>query len=260
MGGLTRVAKDAGQIQDKGRKSNELTRHPLKSFKSTEPEQKHGLRASPEKEECGVNSKLLCKAPPEREDIGCNDSDQTTEPLRHEDKISSLPLADLFKSMKTAFAVKCSSHSGELRKSPPGSKKSVDFLASSLMVRAVAKSQDPPPVCDPTSSTDLAVLSPFPTPSTLDRELEQNIEPEIQPLHDTANHEAMSDPIHTEPTQAKSQIPGRAVIFSGQVEEASSEPIQTSPLPPVNSDANQRVSSGLALIGACYCSSSDEEL
>merc|ERR1712241_1037255 len=64
--------------------------------------------------------------------------------LKQGEKISTLPLADLFKSMKSAFAVKCPSHSGDPKKSPSGPKKSVDSLATSLMERAVAKSLDPP--------------------------------------------------------------------------------------------------------------------
>merc|ERR1712192_224707 len=238
-------------------------------FESMEPQLELGLRTTPEKE-----------------GLGSNDSNQTNngeenELLKNGEKKSDIPLADLFKSMKTAFAVKCPSHSGEVKKSPPGSKKSVDFLATSLMERAVAKSLDScfsSPACNPTLPSSVLSMSPSssmasvtPTPadlsllstlSTSDSRPELNTKAEI--LKNTANLEATSEPIHSEPTQANSQNRETALYsgsnFSGQV-GTSSEPIQTSPLPPQNcTTANHRESSGLAMIGACYCSSSDDEL
>ena len=185
------------------------------------------------------------------------------------EKKSNLPLDDLFKSMKTAFAVKCPSHSGEVKKSPPGGKKSVDFLANSLMERAVAKSFSP--VCNttsPSSSTPSsltttmalkhAALSLPSRPSTPTSEPELNIE--IKPPPNTANHEATLEPIHSEPTQGILQNPETATSnFSVQF-GVPSKPTQITPPPPLNSTAKQTESSGLAMIGACYCSSSDDEL
>ena len=197
--------------------------------------------------------------------------------MPEDEKKSNLPLADLFKSMKTAFAVKCPSHSGELKKSPPGSKKSVDFLANSLMERAVAKSIDSSsfsPVCNPTSPSSVSSSSPSSlmtsmtqkpaalslpsTPSTSTSGPELNKESEIQPLHNTANHEATSEPI-----QANLQKPKTAPSLASNVSRqfaGPSEPIQRTALPALNSTVNQAESSGLAMIGACYCSSSDDEL
>merc|ERR550532_417446 len=254
--GLTRVTKDEEQMQEKDTKSDELTKNAFEPSKPLDPHQEHGSRASPEKEECGGKS----------ETSNCEENEK--------EKKSNLPLADLFKSMKTAFAVKCPSHSGESKKSP-GSKKSVDFLANSLMERAVAKSIDSTsfsPVCDPTSPPSVSPSSPSSlttkpaalnlpsTPSTSTSEPELNTELEIQPLHNTANDEATSEPIHSEVNLQKPEpAPSSASNFSGQLEEPS-EPIQTTPLPPLSSTANQAESLGLAMIGACYCSSSDDEL
>jgi len=247
--GLTRVTKDKEQMQEKD------TKYAFESSKPLDP-QEHRSRASPEKEECEAKS----------ETSNCEENEKEKKP--------NLPLADLFKSMKTAFAVKCPSHSGELKKSP-GSKKSVDFLANSLMERAVAKSIDSTsfsPVCDPTSPSSVSPSSPSSlttkpaalnlpsTPSTSTSEPELNMESEIQPLHNTANDEATSEPIHSEVNLQKPEpAPSSASNFSGQLEEPS-EAIQTTPLPPLSSTANQAESLGLAMIGACYCSSSDDEL
>merc|ERR1712080_261480 len=169
--------------------------------------------------------------------------------------------------MKTAFAVKCPSHSGEVKKSPPGGKKSVDFLANSLMERAVAKSFSP--VCNPTSpssstpsslTTSMALknaaLSLPSTPSTPTFEPELNTESEIKPPPNTANHEATSEPIHSEPTQNPETAASNFSVQFG----VPSKPSQTTPPPPLNSTAQQTESLGLAMIGACYCSSSDDEL
>merc|ERR1719237_2036805 len=151
------------------------------------------------------------------------------------------------------------------------------------MERAVAKSIDftsSSPVCNPTSPPSVSPLSPSSlttsmtpkpaalnlpsTPSTSTSEPELNTESEIQPLHNTANNEATSEPIHSEPTLANLQKPEVAASFasnfSGQFGVEPSEAIQTTPLPPLSSTANQTESLGLAMIGACYCSSSDDEL
>merc|ERR1711971_70495 len=286
--GLTRVIKDAAQKQDKNRKSDELTKSALEPFESMEPQLELGLGTSPEKEECGGKSKILVDASPEG--LGSNDSNQTNngeenELLKNGEKKSVIPLADLFKSMKTAFAVKCPSHSGELKKSPPGSKKSVDFLATSLMERAVAKSLDScfsSPTCNPTLPSSVSFLSPSssmasvtPTPADLSLLSTSStsasgpkLNPKAEILQNTANLESTSEPIHSEPTQANSQNSKTEALSSGSnfLEKVgkSSEPIHPPPLPPQNcttaNHANQRESSGLAMIGACYCSSSDDEL
>ena len=195
--------------------------------------------------------------------------------LKQREKISTLPLADLFKSMKSAFAVKCPSHSGDLKKSPSGPKKSVDSLATSLMERAVAKSLDPPSsssLSSPSSTLSRSGMSPSQSSHKTRASSPTSTPPTSDPAHKTesplahttADHVAPSKPIHhsepSKPNNPKSMPLEATSPTSGQL-RASSEPIQTSPAPPLNaSTANQRAPSGLAMIGACYCSSSDDEL
>merc|ERR1719237_1557769 len=146
--------------------------------------------------------------------------------------------------------------------------KSIDFTSSSPVCNTTS-----PPSVSPSSPSSLTTsMTPKPaalclpsTPSVSTSEPELNTESEIQPLHNTANDEATSEPIHSEPTLANLQkpepvAPSSASNFSGQFRGEPSEAIQTTPLPPLSSTANQTESLGLAMIGACYCSSSDDEL
>merc|ERR1712192_217220 len=183
-------------------------------FESMEPQLELGLRTTPEKE-----------------GLGSNDSNQTNngeenELLKNGEKKSDIPLADLFKSMKTAFAVKCPSHSGEVKKSPPGSKKSVDFLATSLMERAVAKSLDScfsSPACNPTLPSSVLSMSPS------------------------------SSMASVTPTPAD-------LSLLSTLSTSDSRPELNTKAEILKNTANHRESSGLAMIGACYCSSSDDGL
>merc|ERR1712012_719873 len=141
---------------------------------------------------------------------------------------------------------------------------------------AVAKSLDPPSssslsspsltssrtgMSSSQSSHKTGTSSPTSTPPTSDLAHKADT-----PLaHTTADHVAPSKPIHhsepSKPNNPKSMpLEATSPAAGGQL-LASSEPIQTSPAPSLNaSTANQRAPSGLAMIGACYCSSSDDEL
>merc|ERR1719495_3094554 len=129
---------------EKKGKSQQPLKYEPNSSEEPEEEIRSKTKTSPEDEE---EKKPVLDGSPRGNcsDILTQNGDEKYNALlKQGEKISTLPLADLFKSMKSAFAVKCPSHSGDLKKSPSGPKKSVDCLATSLMERAVAKSLDPP--------------------------------------------------------------------------------------------------------------------
>merc|ERR1712223_675902 len=159
--GLARRAKrdiEPKEDQEKKGKSQQLINYEANSSEEPQEEISSKTKTSPEDEE---EKKPVLDGSPRgncSDSLTQNGNENDNALLKQGEKISTLPLADLFKSMKSAFAVKCPSHSGDLKKSPPGHKKSVDYLATSLPERAVAKSLDPP------SSSSLS--SPSSTSST----------------------------------------------------------------------------------------------
>ena len=277
--GLTRRVKrdiETKENPEKKGKSQQLLKYEPNSSEEPQEEISSKTKTSPEDEE--EKKPVLDGSPRENcsDILTQNGNENDNALLKQGEKISTLPLADLFKSMKSAFAVKCPSHSGDLKKSPSGPKKSVDSLATSLMERAVAKSLDPPSsssLISPSSTSSRTGMSssqsshktrassPTSTPPTSDLAHKADT-----PLaHTTADRVAPSKTIQysepSKPNNPKSMpLEATSPAAGGQM-WASSEPIQTSPPTPLNaSTANQRAPSGLAMIGACYCSSSDDEL